>query len=213
MPYQLQLQTFSFANDTVELYVPNAENVQQAYVEQLKSNPSIASPYWSQIWPASIALAQFLSQNNFYIKDKQVLELAAGLGLPSLVAAKYATTVVCSDYIVDAVTVMHQSIQHLNLKNVESCLIDWNCLPNNLEVDVLLLSDINYEPAAFATLLQVLQHFINQNTTILLSTPQRIMAKPFVEQVLPWCVLQEDIAIQQNNQTIITTVFVLQHKK
>lgn len=47
-------------------------------------------PYWSKCWPSAIALSNFIAKNQALIQDKQVLELATGLGLPSLVAARFA---------------------------------------------------------------------------------------------------------------------------
>jgi hypothetical protein len=36
---------------------------------------------------------------------------------------------------------------------MEAALLDWNALPEDLAADVVLLSDINYEPEAFDALL------------------------------------------------------------
>ncbi len=208
MTSALQLQKFQFGNDTIELFVPDAAHIQNSYRQQLKNNPSLTAPYWSQLWAASHALAGFLANNTAYIYNKKVLELAAGLALPSLVAAQYASEVVCSDYVPEAVALMQQSIIHNRLTNVQSSLIDWNHLPHDIATDVLLLSDINYEPTAFDTLLHVVQSFLAKNTTVILATPQRIMAKPFIEKLLAWCVHQEDITIQQQQQAVATTVLV-----
>lgn len=203
---QLHLQTFQFGTSTVELYVPDAIKVQEWFGEQLKSNPEIPTPYWSQVWPAAISICEFITHNTDYIKGKKVLELAAGLGLPSFLAAQFAKKVHCSDYVQEAVDVLIKSIQHNNLTNIHCSKMDWNALPHSLTADVLLLSDINYEPTAFEALFKVLQRFLEQGTTIILSTPQRMMAKPFIERLLPFCVQQEEIIVQEN---ALTTVMVL----
>jgi predicted nicotinamide N-methyase len=202
----LQLQTFYFGNKTVQLYVPNPLQVQQNFTQQLKVNPATISPYWSQVWPSAISLCEFLERHPEFIQHKKVLELAAGLGLPSLLAAAYAKEVHCSDYIQEAVDIAQQSISYNKLTNIHCSLLDWNHLPENLTADVLLLSDINYEQAAFEILFNVLQRFLNNGSTIILSTPQRIMAKPFIERLLPWCIHQEEIVVQEN---VLTAVLVL----
>ena len=210
MTSKLQLQTFSFDNHSVELYVPDALHVQQVFQQQIKLEPSTPSPYWSQIWPAAISLSTFLVEHPTYIQNKKVLELAAGLGLQSFVASAYAKEICGSDYLQEPLDVIHQTIAHNQFNNITTSLLNWNNLPNELTADVLLLSDINYEPAAFEILFTVLKRFIEQGTTIILSTPQRIMAKPFVQRLMPWCILQEEITVQEN---VLTTVMVLKQEQ
>ena len=64
---------------------------------------TIAFPYWSKVWPSAEALALFILQHPEYIAGKMVVELGAGLGLPSLVAAQMAASVLCTDYEPEAV--------------------------------------------------------------------------------------------------------------
>lgn len=209
MATPLQLQSFTIDKHTITLYVPQPEHVKELYREQVKKNASTAFPYWTKIWPAAIALTQFLLQNTFYIQNKKLLELAAGLGLPSIAAARFAQTVCCSDYLEEAVAVMQQSINHRQLNNVTCTVINWEQLPQDLEADVLLLSDINYDPAAFNILYKVLAHFISKGTVVLLSTPQRLASKPFIERLLPWCTRQEEMEIVQQHETVPVTILVL----
>src|SRR5688572_33367426 len=42
----------------------------------------------SQVWPSAIALSEFIVSNQQLVHNKNILELGAGLGLPSLVASK-----------------------------------------------------------------------------------------------------------------------------
>jgi hypothetical protein len=52
----------------------------------------------------------------------------------------------------------------------------------------------------------VLEKFLNAGTTIILATPQRMMAKPFIENLLLWCVLQEEVPVNKNQ---FATILVL----
>ena len=49
--------------------------------------------------------------------------------------------------------------------------------------DVVLLSDVNYDPTQFDVLIHLIDKFILQGSTIILSTPQRIIASPFVQKL------------------------------
>jgi len=72
-----------------------------------------------------------------------------------------------------------------------------------------LVRDIKYEPAAFETIYKVIENFLNAGTIILLSTPQRLMAKPFIERLVPFCILQKEITVKETLPETICTVLVL----
>lgn len=196
------IQSFTFNTTTVQLVIPNAAAVQQWYEEQ---SSETAFPFWAKVWPAAVALANFLAQNQHFILHKNVLEIAAGLGLPSVYAAGFAHTVCCSDYVHEPLDFVLKSAQLNQLNNLTCEVLNWNNLPDDIEADVVLLSDINYEPSAFKILFSMLQRFLQEQTTVILSTPQRLMAKPFIEQLLPYCVYTEE---QQIDDTAIS-VYVL----
>jgi predicted nicotinamide N-methyase len=213
MPLTANIQQFSFGATTLKVYVPDAIIMQQWYTQMLQQNANAPSPYWSQVWPAAKALCQFLANEPHWVNNKTVLELAAGLGLPSMLSAQWAHSIMCSDYIPEAVEMMRQSISLMQLKNIEATLLDWNQLPANLGTEVLLLSDINYEPAAFANILGVIEQFLQAGTTILLSTPQRLMAKPFIAQLLSYCILQQETIVTDLTPHVVCSIMVLQKTK
>lgn len=205
----LQLQHLERPGYTIDLFVPDAQKVQENYFQQKQGQAEVPFPHWTKLWPAGLAMADFIHQHPELVKDKNVLELAAGLGLPGFVAARYATTVCCSDYLPEAVDTMTRTAQHLQLANVTCQLLDWNQLPNDLTAEVLLLSDINYDPDQFDQLYQVLQRFLQQGTTILLTTPQRLMAKPFIEKLLPFCKQQSETTVfYQQQYTAISLLLI-----
>lgn len=186
MQLQIQVQTFQFGEYQFDALIPDTAALQQWYQQQLKTNAYAPAPYWAQVWAAAYALCNFLAERNELIQNKTVVELAAGLGLPSLLAAQSASSVLCSDVSADAVQLMQQSIAQNKLSNCTARVIDWNKLPEDITADVILLSDINYEPQVFATLYKVLVSFLEKEITIILSTPQRLMAKPFIDQLQPF---------------------------
>jgi predicted nicotinamide N-methyase len=138
-----------------------------------------------------------------------VLELAAGLGLPGQVAAHVAAAVVISDYMPQAVEMAASSVAVNGLTNVRCRVLDWNALPDDLEADVLLLSDINYEPSAFERLHSVLLDFLGRGSTILLATPQRLMAKSFIARLIPYCFAQGEQQVSLNGESAFISVFAL----
>ncbi len=204
MQFPFSINAFQFEQQTIYLAVPDVEAVQESY-----RRGDISFPYWSKVWPAAIALANFITSHFHYIQNKKVLELAAGLALPSLAAAKYAASVRCTDHEAATLEFINASLKKNSITNVNIDVLDWKHLPANIEAEVLLLSDVNYEPSNFASLQALLQGFLQQSTTIILSTPQRLMSKPFIESLLPFCVHQEEAQVQDNAAPVAISLLVL----
>jgi predicted nicotinamide N-methyase len=75
--------------------------------------------------------------------------------------------------------------------------IDWTNFPDNLDFDVLILSDVNYNPGDFSILLKLIENMLEKGVSVILSTPQRLAGRRFVEQLIPFCVLNEEIWWEQ----------------
>lgn len=206
-----QIQHFSFGDHHLQLCVPDENALKEKYIQHQQQGLQPPFPYWAKPWPASLALCNYLEDHSDIIKGKTVLELAAGLGLPSLLASAYASKVTCSDYQQPAINIVQQSIALNSIKNIECRLIDWSNYPSDLEADVVLLSDVNYEPAQFEVLIQLIKSLLNKGTIVILSTPQRMMGKPFIAALLPYCSVKETGCVEIGN--ISTEIFIMQLEK
>ena len=207
-----QIQHLERPGYTIDLFVPDAQEVQDSYLLQKQVEANLPFPHWTKLWPAALAMGDLIHQHPELVQDQNVLELAAGLGLPSFVAARYAKAVCCSDYLEEAVETMARSAKHLQLSNVSCQVLDWNDLPVDLTTDVLLLSDINYDPDQFTRLYEVLQRFLRQGALILLATPQRLLAKPFIEKLLPYCREQYEMPVYHLQQQTPISLLLLQEQ-
>lgn len=209
MEYALEPQPITIGSTTIKLFVPKEASVRKVYREQKEANGTTPFPFWAKVWPSALALSQFIQTHPEYVAGKKVLELAAGLGLPSFLSALYARSVCCSDYLPEVLEVVNKSIELNGIANITTRLLNWHHLPGDLAPDVLLLSDINYDPEEFEILYRVLAGFLKKGVVILLSTPQRLMAKPFIERLLPWCVQQEEVPVSHSGEGTFITVLVL----
>lgn len=206
MRYPLQLTPFSAE---LAIYIPDYEQVKEVYEAILIDHPAEPFPYWAKLWPSSIALVQYLNANTIWIEHKNVLEIGAGLGLPSFMIAGYANSVQVSDYAPEAVELLEKNIQHLQLNNVQAMELDWNRVPDSIKPDVVLLSDVNYNPSQFDGLLQLITKLIANGTIVLLSTPQRIMASPFVNAIQGLVKQTHVEIVNENGKSIEISILVL----
>lgn len=205
----MRLQEHQAGHLRLKLYAPDPEQVKEKWNRQQQAGDTDPFPYWTQVWPSALAMVEFLLKHPEYVREKEILELAAGLGLPSLAVADKARKICCSDYLPEAVETMRMSVQYNGLKNVECRLLNWNELPEELEPDVLLLSDINYDPSGFNVLHEVIKKFLNKKATVLLSTPQRLMGAPFINRILPWCIHSEEVVVEHRGMKVPINIMVL----
>jgi predicted nicotinamide N-methyase len=206
MQYPVQLTQISADK---AIYIPAYEAVKAIYATLIKSDPATPFPFWAKLWPSSIALLDVLKAHRHLIQNKHVLEIGAGIGLPSLMMAGVAKSIQISDYDKEAVALLQKNIAHLQLQNAKALQLDWNALPENLQPDVLILSDVNYDPTQFEVLKNMIQKFIHQGCTIILSTPQRIMASPFVQKLESFIKEQHETLVDENGIPKEISILVL----
>jgi len=96
-------------------------------------------PYWAELWPAATALAAALPE----VAGLRVIELGAGLGVPSLVAAARGARATATDWSQDAVELLRENAARNGLRlDVERW--DWR-EPRADRFDIALASDVLYE--------------------------------------------------------------------
>lgn len=206
MHYPIQLTQISAEK---AIYIPAYEAVKTIYASLLKLDPNTPFPFWAKLWPSSIALHDVLKANPYLIQNKHVLEIGAGIGLPSLMLAPITKSIQISDYDKEAVELLQKNIEHLQLQNAEALQLDWNNMPENMNAEVLILSDVNYDPTQFETLTKLIDKFIHQGCTIILSTPQRIMASPFVQKLEAYIIERYETLVDENGVNQEISILVL----
>ena len=201
------LQEFKLGNQILKIWVPNFQALQASH----QLNAYGDAPFWGRAWPSALAMIQFLEANPDFIKGKKLVEIAAGLGLPAFYASQFASETIVSDYAADAVQWMEKNIQVNQLENITAKQINWHQLPTDLQADTLLLCDVNYDPNQFDALLKMIHHFLAKGTTILLTTPQRLVGRSFISSLLEHVIINDVLEIQQDEKSYLINVLVLVH--
>ena len=206
MQYPVQLTQIS-ANKAI--YIPAYKAVKAVYADLINLDPATPFPFWAKLWPSSIALLDVLKAHPHLILNKHVLEIGAGIGLPSLMMAGVAKSIQISDYDKEAVALLQKNIEYLQLQNAAALQLDWNNLPEAIHPEVILLSDVNYDPTQFDVLKNMIEKFIHQGCTIILSTPQRIMASPFVQKLESFIIERHEALVDENGIPKEISILVL----
>jgi len=138
-------------------------------------------PYWAELWPSALALARFIGARA--LKGARCLELGCGLGLPSLAAAAAGGKVTATDWAPDSITITAENARRNGL-SVATAVVSWTEPAPLLAAapwDLVLASDVLYEPRNGEALLPLLPQLIDEKGEIWLADPGRTAAEPFLK--------------------------------
>jgi predicted nicotinamide N-methyase len=135
-------------------------------------------PYWAELWASGIALASVVP--SLGVQGKRVVELGAGLGLPSLAAALCGADVLATDWAEDAVALLRANAKRNSIR-LRVKRVRWDepeALVRSAPWDIVLVSDVLYEQRNATQLLELLPQLGGE---IVLADPGRPFAKGFLE--------------------------------
>jgi predicted nicotinamide N-methyase len=134
-------------------------------------------PYWAELWASGIALADIVP--TLGVGGKRVVELGAGLGLPSLAAALCGADVLATDWADDAVALLKANAKRNSIR-LRVKRVRWD-EPEPLLRDapwhVVLCADLLYEQRNATQLLELLPQL---GGDLLVADPGRPFAKGFL---------------------------------
>jgi predicted nicotinamide N-methyase len=136
-------------------------------------------PYWAELWASGVALAAVVGTLD--VRGRRVLELGAGLGLPSLAAALRGAEVLATDWAADAVALLRENAGR-NRIALRAERVRWDepgPLLREAPWDVVLGADLLYEQRNADQLLDLLPRLGGE---ILLADPGRPFAKAFLDR-------------------------------
>lgn len=134
-------------------------------------------PYWATPWPAAALLAGHLAAQPVRA-GAATLELGAGLGIVSVVAAAFGHRMIATDYDDDALDFVRENarVNQVTLDGVQR--LDWRS-PPPLHHERIVAADVLYEDRHLATIADLLAAGLAPGGEALLSDPDRARADDF----------------------------------
>jgi predicted nicotinamide N-methyase len=135
-------------------------------------------PYWAELWPSGVALAEHVGSRD--VHGLRVVELGAGLGLPSLAAALGGASVLATDWAEDATALLEANAARNGIR-LRTAVVRWDAaeqLVAQAPWDLVLAADVLYEQRNADQLLALLPQLGGE---ILLAEPGRPFSKPFLD--------------------------------
>jgi predicted nicotinamide N-methyase len=178
MEFELAEQTVRVAGIELSLLRPPSAD---ALIDEDAFDEEEFLPYWAELWPAGLALAEALPHS---LAGRRVIELGCGLGIPALVAAARGARVLATDWSGDALALLETNAAR-NGVALETARVRWD-EPGRTGGgwDLVLAADVLYEHRNVPQLLALLPRL---GAEVLLAEPGRPPAEAFFrEAVRDW---------------------------
>jgi len=136
-------------------------------------------PYWAEIWPSAITLSSFIA-DELQLEGLRVVEIGAGVGMASTVAARKGAAVLATDYSLEAL----RFARYNGLKNrvALSCeRLDWRLVQCSEQFDLLFAADVLYERVNLLPIVTAIDKLLAPGGVAYIADPRRRMAEQFLE--------------------------------
>ena len=139
-------------------------------------------PYWADIWPSSMMLAERLLEEKG--AGRSLIELGCGSGLCACAATISGFAVLATDYYDDALLFTELNTRVNAGRPVKTRHVDWSAIPADLGTfDVVLAADVMYEPRYPAMVANAIDRLIAPGGHALIADPGRIAFPDFLTEI------------------------------
>lgn len=136
-------------------------------------------PYWAEIWPSAITLSTFIA-DELPLQGQRVIEIGAGVGIVSVVAAWKGASVLATDYSPEALGFVRYN--SLNNRVKLACeRLDWRMVQCTEQFDLLFAADVLYERVNLLPIVMAIDKLLKPGGVAYVADPRRRVAEQFVE--------------------------------
>ncbi len=136
-------------------------------------------PYWAEIWPSAITLASFIAEE-LPLAGVRAVEIGAGVGMASVVAAWKGASVLATDYSLEAL----RFVRYNALKNrvtLDNSRLDWRLVQCTEQFDLLFAADVLYERVNLLPIVTAIDKLLKPEGVAYIADPRRRLADQFLE--------------------------------
>lgn len=137
-------------------------------------------PLWAKIWQASWVLCGYLADMK-PDPSKQLLEIGAGVGLSSIVAATFGHRITMTEYNSDALNFARANAHLNHCPGLPILKLDWHNPRIKTKFDTIVASEVTYKPEDFRALIQLFNSYLRPGGEIILASEMRKSGKDFYD--------------------------------
>lgn len=156
-------------------------------IDAVASDPEQNLPYWAELWPSGVALADAIRDRPQRLRGQRVLEIGCGLGVTACAALEAGAELVVTDYAEEALLLCRYNALVNTGREPASLRINWRqpaaalyqLAPNGFPV--ILGADVLYESRDVQPLLDLVSRLLAPDGIFWLAEPGRPVAGRFLE--------------------------------
>ncbi len=177
--FAVRTEPFVHGGLSLEILLPRAAD---ELIDEAEFESDERLPYWADLWPSARALARRLLDGP--LPAGRVLELGAGVALPSLALLRRGAEVLATDYYADALLFARANAERNGLPELSTALLDWRDLPPELgRFERVVAADVLYEMRNAEHLAEALPRVLAPGGSVLVADPGRVYRSVFVERM------------------------------
>jgi predicted nicotinamide N-methyase len=195
LPVRAEVWRWRIADRDVALVVPSPEVIAPG----LSSGPN---PYWTLVWEPALLLAGLLPRLSRQFDGTHAVELGCGLGLPGVVAAILGARVTFVDRAPAALAFIQASLvlNEIDDHRARFYAGGWGRLPAGPPFDLVLGSEIVYEPRSLPGLVRFFERRLSPTGLAYLIAEDRPSTRRFVKLLH-----QSELAVRARHDFVLPT--------
>jgi predicted nicotinamide N-methyase len=156
-------------------------------LDNAASDPEQNLPYWAEIWPSGLAIADLLALKPDLVSGRKVFELGSGIGTTAIAALQAGAELLVSDYSPESLTLCRFNAQRNTGKQPETLQLNWRSPSAEAQAaigagfPVVLAADVLYESRDIEPLLEFVERIVAPGGQLVLAEPGRDVARRFLE--------------------------------
>lgn len=156
-------------------------------LDRVADDPEQNLPYWAELWPSGIALADAIACQPERVAGRRVLELGGGLGVTAAAALAAGAEVIVTDYAPEALALCRVNARRDAGREPTTLVFNWRRPSAELFAmagdgfPVVLAADVLYEARDVVPLLDLVGRLVLPGGLLWLAEPGRPPATRFLE--------------------------------
>ena len=194
--FEVREETFGHQDFRVRMLLPRAAD---ALIDEAEFEADERLPYWADLWPSARGLTRHLLDRP--PAERRIVELGAGVALPSLALHSLGADPLATDYYADALRFAEANAWRNGLGPLRTGLLDWRDPPAGERWDLVVAADVVYEQRNAEALAALLPRILADGGRMLLADPGRVYFGEFRDRMeeMDWVVEEIDVRTETSD--------------
>lgn len=157
-------------------------------LDRAEHDPEQNLPYFAEIWPSGVALADLLMEQPEFVRNRRVLEVGCGLGITAIAAALSGAQLTITDYFPESLELASANVERAGASPTAAHQLNWRD-PRSVDTlleagpfPIVLAADVLYETRDIAPLREFFGRVLAPTGTLILAEPGRAVAARFLNE-------------------------------